>query len=301
MSELAMENDRLARINVEGSVAKEGDLGDKDALMVTNEEKSDPVVQGGTPNFSKMPRWFAEGEDTDPMQAPSPPDMFSHSLHRSSPPYAQASGSMKHTDNLKEKVHLTSASNQSSAGSSDAKDVVAHPVTGTELHGEPSLSDIDATAPITYTPGTSAPIAVFEQATNPDCREAPFAFKGWFKISRINVVAPGSLTLFRMMQLRWPNMVLVPKRVDKAAQDSERFKASMKREWAVVHFEPLTGEDIPPAPQIKEQLALDEEEDTGESSVSETFATHMINDESTSAQQGGDIEEHDYEMPDSPP
>jgi len=114
---------------------------------------------------------------------------------------------------------------------------------------------LPAIAPIDYAPSEPRPIAIFEERRIPGQRPSNinprFAFKGWFKVARVNILAPQSAELVRMLQQKWERRDRFGNVLPSKIRDLSAWNASMAAEWAVVKFEPLEGEDAPPAPQIE--------------------------------------------------
>ncbi|KAJ8105564.1 hypothetical protein ONZ43_g7380 [Nemania bipapillata] len=118
----------------------------------------------------------------------------------------------------------------------------------------PSEPVFPAIAPIDYVPTKQLPIAIFEEQRIPGLRTgglcARFAFKGWFTISRVNILAPHSAELVRMLQQKWERKDRFGKVVSRP-RDASAWNASLAMEWAVIGFKLLEGEDAPPHPQIE--------------------------------------------------
>jgi hypothetical protein len=114
---------------------------------------------------------------------------------------------------------------------------------------------LPAITPIDYVPSDPRPIAIFEERRIPGQRPSntntQFSFKGWFKVSHINILAPQSAELVRMLQQKWERRDRFGNVLPSKTRDLSAWNASMAAEWAVVKFEPLEGEDAPPVPQIE--------------------------------------------------
>ncbi|KAI0878040.1 hypothetical protein GGS24DRAFT_445187 [Hypoxylon argillaceum] len=129
--------------------------------------------------------------------------------------------------------------------------------------------------PIDYVPTKQLPIAIFEEQRIPGLRpggpQARFAFKGWFKISRINILAPKSAELVRMLQQKW-------ERTDSFGNPlpCRPYTTSLTFEWAVIGFELLEGEGVPPPPQIEK--LLDSERPVGEVGIEKKSVNELLSD-----------------------
>ncbi|KAI1199123.1 hypothetical protein F5X97DRAFT_342059 [Nemania serpens] len=112
-------------------------------------------------------------------------------------------------------------------------------------------------APIDYAPTDPdpAPIAVFEEQHTPGRRpgrlSARFAFKGWFRVSRVSVLAPGSDELERMLARKRALKHCLGRAIPPGNRRVFTWPSSPDPEWAVVRFEPVEGAAAPPPPQIK--------------------------------------------------
>ncbi|KAI0913471.1 hypothetical protein F4823DRAFT_42443 [Ustulina deusta] len=207
----------------------------------------------------------------------------------STPPSTKTTSHLKYTDIRKEEAQITPAPNQSTAASSRMKYTDIRLIPAAEFYDEPFRSELEPTfpaiTPIDYVPANPLPIAVFEERRIPGPRtEGPyhlFAFKGWFKISRVNVLAPHSAELVRMLQQKWERKDRFGNPLKSRARDASAWNASLAQEWAVVRFELLEGEDAPSPPQI-EKLPEPErpvEKENGETkSVNEMLSDMRLND-----------------------
>ncbi|KAK5636225.1 hypothetical protein RRF57_011937 [Xylaria bambusicola] len=152
----------------------------------------------------------------------------------STPPNIKTTSHMKYMDAGTEIIHITSAPYQ--------------PYTDTQFYYEPlspnSQSEFPSMAPIDYEPPNALPIAVFVAQQLPGAtsrgKRALYLFKGWFKISRVNILAPHSA------ELKW----------ERNNHQGHTFKISkwkkyLANEWAVVRFKDLGEEGAPPRPQIE--------------------------------------------------
>ncbi|TGJ80563.1 hypothetical protein E0Z10_g8209 [Xylaria hypoxylon] len=163
---------------------------------------------------------------------------------------------LKYTDIRKEEAQLTPVPNQSTAAGSHMKHTDIRTIPANEFYrpSEPE-STFPAIAPIDYVPANPLPIAIFEEQWIPGFRSggtrARFAFKGWFKISRVNILAPHSAELVRMLQQKWERKNRFGHVVPSRTRDTYAWNESLGREWAVIRFELLEGEGMPPPPQIE--------------------------------------------------
>ncbi|KAI0393803.1 hypothetical protein F5Y17DRAFT_289590 [Xylariaceae sp. FL0594] len=134
--------------------------------------------------------------------------------------------------------------------------------------------DYPTIKPIDYSPADPQrhqPIAIFEERhisggsqQRPRNKVRRFAFKGWFKVSRVNILAPQSAELVRMLLQKWERKdfrsgAVVP---GSKQRDPAAWNASLAVEWAVVKFERLVAQDgedaVPPPPKI-EKMSDDSE------------------------------------------
>ncbi|KAI0116590.1 hypothetical protein F4776DRAFT_278586 [Hypoxylon sp. NC0597] len=124
-----------------------------------------------------------------------------------------------------------------------------------------------AIEPIDYIPGTHSPIAVFEERRFYYNTPSRFAFVGWYKVARVNILAPHSAELVRMQQQKWERRDRYGNASSTKARDAAAWNAALRTEWAVVKFEKLEGLDVPAAPAIEklpERRVKDEPEDAGQ-------------------------------------
>ncbi|KAI1742003.1 hypothetical protein F4680DRAFT_53224 [Xylaria scruposa] len=199
---------------------------------------------------------------------------------------------MKYTDIRKEEAEASSAPNQSTTSESRMKYTDVRTVPAKDFyseheheHPEPVLPVI---APIDYVPKNPLPVAIFEEQRTQGFRtggnNARFAFKGWFKISRINILAPHSAELVRMLQQKWARKDRFGNVLPSKPRDASAWSASLAVEWAVIAFQLLEGEDAPPAPQIEK---LPEPERPITKSVNEMLSDMRLNDDSGGAEKDG--------------
>ncbi|KAI0428382.1 hypothetical protein F5Y09DRAFT_289774 [Xylaria sp. FL1042] len=207
----------------------------------------------------------------------------------STPPSTKTIGHHKYMDIRKEEVQLTPAPNQPTTARNRMKYTDIRLIPSNELYDEPLPSEplptYPAITPIDYVPANPLPIAVFEERRVPWARpggsQARFAFKGWFKVSRVNILAPHSAELVRMLQQKWERKDRFGNIIGSKPRDASAWNASLAQEWAVVRFELLEGENTPPPPQI-EKLPEPERpvgmENKETKSVNEMLSDMRLND-----------------------
>ncbi|KAI0863485.1 hypothetical protein F4860DRAFT_64227 [Xylaria cubensis] len=229
--------------------------------------------KGTTPNFSTDSAGRDVPHDT-PISTPSP---------------TVTTTRMKYTD-IRKETETFPASNQSTASEShlkytDIRTIPANEFYNKHEHGPPEPM-FPAIAPIDYVPESPLPIAIFEEQRTPGLRtggnNAQFAFKGWFKISRINILAPHSAELVRMLQQKWGRKDRFGHVLPSKPRDASAWNTSLAMEWAVIAFQLLEGEDAPPAPQIEK---LPEPERPITKSVNEMLSDMRLNDDSGGAEK----------------
>ncbi|KAI0149540.1 hypothetical protein GGR57DRAFT_224163 [Xylariaceae sp. FL1272] len=159
------------------------------------------------------------------------------------------------------------------------------------------------TAPIEYEPSSSNAVAVFEERRPPVSLSGPsklgawFIFKGWFKVSRVNILAPNSSELVRMLQQKWELQG------GGGSRTANAWKASLEHEWAVIKFEVLEGEAALPAPQIEKSTGTDlAKHETGKG-VNEMLAELRVKDanEGPAQSQGTNLMNKDPGVQNSEP
>ncbi|CAJ2504108.1 Uu.00g115020.m01.CDS01 [Anthostomella pinea] len=160
---------------------------------------------------------------------------------------------------------------------------------------EPFVPSFPAIPPIDYIPAAHNPIAVFEERKlpySPYPRGGPggfrFAFTGWFKVSRVNVLAPQSAELVRMQQQKWERRDRFGNVLPTKTRDQAAWKAALGVEWAVVKFEKLgegEGGEAPPPPAIEKlpQPGRDEADTKG---AGDKMAEMSLQDKGT---ESGDV------------
>ncbi|KAI1259532.1 hypothetical protein F5Y18DRAFT_293609 [Xylariaceae sp. FL1019] len=147
--------------------------------------------------------------------------------------------------------------------------------------------------PIEYEPSSSNAVAVFEEQRPPMSLSgasklgAWFIFKGWFKVSRVNILAPQSNELVRMLQQKWELQG------GGGSRSASAWKASLEQEWAVIKFEVLEGEAALPAPQIEKISAQDLAKHGTGKGVNEMLVEMRVSDVSDSQAQGLGIRNSD--------
>ncbi|KAI2615049.1 hypothetical protein GGR54DRAFT_319732 [Hypoxylon sp. NC1633] len=136
----------------------------------------------------------------------------------------------------------------------------------------PSYPNID---PIDYFPSVHGPIAVFEQRRRSP--EGPlFAFAGWFKIHRINILAPHSAELLRMQLQKWERRDRSGKIVQTHPRNPHVLPNALRIEWAVVKMVKLTDDEAPALPKLEKSAAqssengIDKDKDNAQPSDVET-------------------------------
>ncbi|KAI1755659.1 hypothetical protein F4782DRAFT_363343 [Xylaria castorea] len=214
-----------------------------------------------------------------------------HDTPISTPSPTVSTTRMKYTDIRKEEEETSPAPNKSTASESHTKYTDIRNVPANKFYGEhepsPPETVFPAIAPIDYVPTNPTPIAVFEEQRTPGFRAggilARFAFKGWFKISRINVLAPHSAELVRMLQQKWGRKDRFGNVIPSRPRNTSAWNASLAVEWAVVAFQLLEGEDAPSPPQIEK---LPEPEQPVAKSVNEMLSDMRLNDGSRDGRKG---------------
>ncbi|KAI8624893.1 hypothetical protein F5Y19DRAFT_467446 [Xylariaceae sp. FL1651] len=189
---------------------------------VYNDKESKDIVRGIEGHNAKQDKEEDETQATSTL----PPALTS----------STASGSrFKYSDVRKEEAQDSPApdSTSSTASTGRMKYTDIRTIPAQEFYNEPAapVSIFPTIAPIDYVPSNPLLIAVFEERRIPGPRPSSsnhrFAFKGWFKISRVNILAPQSAELVRMLHQKW--------------ERKDRFG----------NFEPLEGEGAPPPPEIE--------------------------------------------------
>ncbi|KAI0476040.1 hypothetical protein GGR56DRAFT_640806 [Xylariaceae sp. FL0804] len=146
---------------------------------------------------------------------------------------------------------------------------------------EPSFPNIP---PIDYTPASQSPTAVFEEVRKmDDLNGRTLLFKGWFRVTRINLLAPKSAELVRMQNQKWERRDRYGNPMPARRRDIAK-SPSLDVEWAVVKFEPLPEGEAPAKPNIERFP----DEPTGEDeSVSEKLSKIRLEDQ-TEENSAGD-------------
>lgn len=133
---------------------------------------------------------------------------------------------------------------------------------------------INSIPPIEYEPVVTPPpppIATFEERGGKE-----FAFIGWHRVSRFSILAPNSQDLARMLDIKWSRQSRYGNVKKNIERDSSNWLKSMKFEWAVIKFEMLEGENVPPPPFIERVILLDDPEPR--KSVNELLAEMRLQD-----------------------
>ncbi|GAP86589.1 hypothetical protein SAMD00023353_2001560 [Rosellinia necatrix] len=152
--------------------------------------------------------------------------------------------------------------------------------------------------PIDYIPASHSPIAIFEEHRIPGVRtggaHARFAFVGWFKISRVNIIAPHSSELVHMLQQKWERRDRFGRVIPSRDRDWSAWNTSMAMEWAVVRFALLEGDSALPRPQI-EKLSEPEhlvgQDVTGTKTVNQPLSEMRLDDYQKNRQKGDSIKQ----------
>ncbi|KAI3326915.1 hypothetical protein HD806DRAFT_376871 [Xylariaceae sp. AK1471] len=211
---------------------------------------------------------------------------------------------LKYTDIRLEEAQAAPALSPSTAPSgrmkyNDVRTIPAHEFYDELSPPEPVFPPI---APIDYVPSKLAPIAVFEERKIPGLRTSSFnsrfTFKGWFKISRVNILAPHSAELVRMLQQKWERRDRFGNVIPTRNRDPFAWNSSLAMEWAVIKFDLLEGEGAPPPPQI--QKLPEPERPVGESGeargVNEMLSDMRLNDGNVDMQKGQDLTQKDEDL-----
>ncbi|KAI0551448.1 hypothetical protein F4679DRAFT_539331 [Xylaria curta] len=286
-------------------VAKNGSNDDapkgQDAAVAHNEHRSETVAQA---DGSKP----AEAQGLSPPQnnltdEPSDGIVFNfptcsagrdvpHDILISTPSPTVTTTRMKYPDIRKEEAEASLAPKQSTASEIRMKYTDIRTIPAKDFyseheheHPEPVLPVI---TPIDYVPKNPLPVAIFEEKRTLGLRtgghNARFAFKGWFRISRINLLAPHSAELVRMLQQKWARKDRHGNPLPSKPRDASAWSASLAVEWAVIAFQLLEGEDAPPAPKIEK---LPEPERPITKSVNEMLSDMRLNEDSGGTEKNG--------------
>ncbi|KAH6646870.1 hypothetical protein BKA67DRAFT_540342 [Truncatella angustata] len=121
-------------------------------------------------------------------------------------------------------------------------------IPASDVYSESATTKYPSIMPIDYIPGTHPPIAVFEELKNTN--KHTFIFLGWYSIGRINIIAPHSAELVRMLQQKWERRDRYGNVISTKPRDASAWKSSMTHEWAIVKFDKLPADVAPPAPII---------------------------------------------------
>lgn len=126
---------------------------------------------------------------------------------------------------------------------------------------QPQIPSFPPIQPVDYAPAAHPPVAAFEERRWRNGSRLPngtFAFAGWYRVARVNILAPHSAELVRMQQQKWERRDRRGNPLPGKARDADAWKAVLRTEWAVVKFEKLgDGGDgsengsAPPAPAIE--------------------------------------------------
>jgi hypothetical protein len=142
--------------------------------------------------------------------------------------------------------------------------------------------------PIDIIPKESTPIACFEQGRR-SLKFEGFAFAGYFTIKNIALLSPFSKALTRMLEQKWSHE---DKRgnAQVAKRRGEDWERSLSYEWAVIKFEKMEGENVPPLPPKIEKLPPRErkafKEQGPQKSVNELLAEMRLGKDAEGAVHG---------------
>ncbi|KAI0522192.1 hypothetical protein F5B22DRAFT_660566 [Xylaria bambusicola] len=173
-------------------------------------------------------------------------DTLIRATPNSTPPNTKTTSHLKHTDSGTEVIQFTSAPHQPPKSEEDSR----AEYTDTRVYSESSSSEsqfnFPTIAPIDYVPANALPIAVFEsrllRRSHASRKQASkrgekpmYLFKGWFKVSRVNILAPHSAELVSMLKYTWERKY--SHRKQPKAFDLSAHREYLAREWAAVRFE----------------------------------------------------------------
>ncbi|KAI1437831.1 hypothetical protein GGR50DRAFT_643085 [Xylaria sp. CBS 124048] len=146
------------------------------------------------------------------------------------------------TNSRKEEEKAASDSTSSKMSDNRAKPENIRLIPAREFYSKPEPT-FPSIAPIIYTPSTSRPIAIFEEKWSPYSSTATqYAFRGWFKISRVTLLAPRSAELADVL-CKDRRGFIIPIR-----------QRAVNSEWAVVKFVPMSEDNGAPPPLVIEKL-----------------------------------------------
>jgi hypothetical protein len=273
---------------------KEGQHTDKEVEEVAKKETRAIPISTPSPSTASASRSKYTDIRLEEAQAPAPAS-------------STVSGNrMKYTDIRLEEVQAARSPSPSTAPSSSTKYNDVRTIPANEFYDEPSPAEpvFPAIAPIDYAPSRPAPIAVFEERKIPGLRtggiHSRFAFKGWFRISRVNILAPHSAELVRMLQQKWERKDRFGNVIPTRNRDASAWNSSLAVEWAVIKFDVWDAEGAPPPPQI-EKLP-EPEGPVGDSGVSrgvnELLSDMRLNDGKLDTQKGENLAEDAAVKPD---
>ncbi|KAI1821430.1 hypothetical protein F4861DRAFT_541981 [Xylaria intraflava] len=213
---------------------------------------------------------------------------------------AAPSSRFKYTDIRKEEEQAQSNPSPSTAPDNRMKYADIRTVPASQFYNKPTGPTFPAIAPIDYVPSNSQPVAIFEEQWVPNFRASGhagrFAFRGWFKVSRVNLLAPHSAELVRMLHQKWERKDRFGNIISSQPRDPSAWNASLSTEWAVIKFELMSSEEAPPPPTIEKRSRLPYGDGAETKSVNEMLAEMRLNDgqkdvsqeEDAMAKQGGD-------------
>ncbi|KAF2796353.1 hypothetical protein K505DRAFT_401348 [Melanomma pulvis-pyrius CBS 109.77] len=118
---------------------------------------------------------------------------------------------------------------------------------------------VNAKVPAAGVPQQHNPIAVFEQQRRPTNNRC-FKFMGWYKIARLEFLAPHSDGPVRMMARKWETVNKFV-RVNQKKRDTAAWENSMKSWWAVVKMEVVDEETAKEMGDLKIERAENDDGD----------------------------------------
>lgn len=113
-----------------------------------------------------------------------------------------------------------------------------------------------ATEPATSAPVTEpesqpdrVPIAIFKQHPRTGPTDHAFSFVGYYAISNVDFLDPGSDALVRMLEQKWSYIDKLGK-AQETARTKESLHQALCQQWAVVKFKEVEDQSLAP-PQIE--------------------------------------------------
>ncbi|KAI0458135.1 hypothetical protein F5B21DRAFT_40924 [Xylaria acuta] len=255
----------------------------------TGTQELNPSNNGEVEQFTSRDNTKCEKRETQhaSIEVEGAADHEAHDTPISTPSPTVTTRRLKYTDIRKEEAETPLPPNKVTTSESHMKDTDIRTIPANKFYREherlPSDPVLPTIAPIDYVPTNPLPIAIFEQRQRTRGIHSRFAFKGWFKISRINILAPHSAELVRMLQQKWGRKDRFGNVLPSRPRDASAWNASLAMEWAVIAFQLLEGEDAPPAPQIEK---LPEPERPITKGVNEMLSDMRLNDSSGDERKG---------------